>query len=74
VFLSFLVLLWTIEMVRESLGPEMLYLFLYAVILFLVNRNAIIDIFFLLLKQVCMCDKSVVLESLRSGSTTLGVL
>jgi hypothetical protein len=54
VFLSFLVLLWTIETVRESLGPEMLYLFLYAVILFLVNRNAIIDIFFYCLSK-CAC-------------------
>jgi hypothetical protein len=32
------------ETVRESLSPEVLYLFLYAFILFLVNRNAIIDI------------------------------
>jgi hypothetical protein len=45
VFVSFLDLLWTIETVRESLSPEVLYLFLYAFILFLVNRNAIIDIF-----------------------------
>jgi hypothetical protein len=45
VFVRFLGLFWTIEIVRESLGPEVLYLFLYAFILFLVNRNAIIDIF-----------------------------
>jgi hypothetical protein len=38
-------LFWTIEIVRESLGPEVLYLFLYAFILFVVNRNAIFDIF-----------------------------
>jgi hypothetical protein len=44
VFVGFLDLFWTIETVRESLGPEVLYLFLYAFILFLVNRNAIIDI------------------------------
>jgi hypothetical protein len=44
VFVSFLDLFWTIETLRESLGPEVLYLFLYAFILFLVNRNAIIDI------------------------------
>jgi hypothetical protein len=31
--------------VSASLYPEVLYLFLYAFILFLVNRNAIIDIF-----------------------------
>jgi hypothetical protein len=31
--------------VRESLGSEALYLFLYAFILFVVNRNAIFDIF-----------------------------
>jgi hypothetical protein len=45
VFVGSLDLFWTIETVRESLGPEVLYLFLYAFILFLVNRNAIIDIF-----------------------------
>jgi hypothetical protein len=45
VFAGYLGLFWTIEIVRESLGPEVLYLFLYAFILFLVNRNAIIDIF-----------------------------
>jgi hypothetical protein len=45
VIVGFLGLFWTIETVRESLGPEVLYLFLYALILFLVNRNAIIDIF-----------------------------
>jgi hypothetical protein len=31
--------------VRESLAPEVLYLFLYAFILFVVNKNAIFDIF-----------------------------
>jgi hypothetical protein len=31
--------------VRESLGLEVLYLFLYVFILFMVNRNAIFDIF-----------------------------
>jgi hypothetical protein len=45
VFVGSLDLIWTIKIVRESLGPEMLYLFLYACILFLVNRNVIIDIF-----------------------------
>jgi hypothetical protein len=45
VFFRFLGLFWTIETVKESLGPEVLYLFLYAFILFMVNRNAIIDIF-----------------------------
>jgi hypothetical protein len=30
--------------VRKSLGPEVIYLFLYAFILFVVNRNAIFDI------------------------------
>jgi hypothetical protein len=45
VFVGSLDLFWTIETVRESLGPEVLYLFLYAFILSLVNRNAIIDIF-----------------------------
>jgi hypothetical protein len=45
VFVGFLGLFWTIEIVRENLGPKVLYLFLYAFILFLVNRNAIIDIF-----------------------------
>jgi hypothetical protein len=45
VFVDFLGLFWTIETVRESLCLEVLYLFLYAFILFLVNRNALIDIF-----------------------------
>jgi hypothetical protein len=31
--------------VRESLDPEVLYLFICAFILFMVNRNAIFDIF-----------------------------
>jgi hypothetical protein len=44
-FVGFLDLFWTIETVRERLGPEVLYFFLHAFILFLVNRNAIIDIF-----------------------------
>jgi hypothetical protein len=38
-------LLWTRETVKESLSPEVLYLFLYAFILFVVNRNAIFDVF-----------------------------
>jgi hypothetical protein len=45
VFVGFLDLFWTIGTVRESLGPEVLYLFLYAFILFLVDGNAIFDIF-----------------------------
>jgi hypothetical protein len=45
VFVGFLDLYWTRETVRESLGPEVLYLFLYAIILFMVNRNAIFNIF-----------------------------
>jgi hypothetical protein len=31
--------------VRESLGPEVLYLFLHAFISFVINRNAIFDVF-----------------------------
>jgi hypothetical protein len=31
--------------VRESLGLQVLYLFLYAFILFVVNRNAVFDMF-----------------------------
>jgi hypothetical protein len=45
VFVGFLELFWTRETVRESLGPEVLYLFLCAFILFVVNRNAIFDVF-----------------------------
>jgi hypothetical protein len=48
--------------VRESLAREVLYLFLYAFILFVVNRNAILDYLFLLLNQVCMCDQWLVLD------------
>jgi hypothetical protein len=46
-------LFWTREAVRASLGPEVLYLFLYAFILFVVNRN---DIFHLFL---CIASTSV---------------
>jgi hypothetical protein len=74
VFVGLLDLFWTREIVRESLGPEVLYLYLYSFILYLVNRNAIIATFILLLKQVCMCDQWFVLDSMRPGSTTLGVL
>jgi hypothetical protein len=45
VFVGLLDLFWTRETVRESLGPEVLYLFLYAFILFMGNRNAIFNIF-----------------------------
>jgi hypothetical protein len=45
VFVGFLGLFWTREAVRESFSLEVLYLFLYAIILFMVNRNAIFDIF-----------------------------
>jgi hypothetical protein len=45
VFVGFLGLFRTRETVRESLGLEVLYLFLYAFIFFVVNRNAIFDIF-----------------------------
>jgi hypothetical protein len=38
VFVGFLTLFWTREAVRESLGPEVLHLFLYAFVLFVVNR------------------------------------
>jgi hypothetical protein len=34
-FVGFLGLFWTIETVKESLSPEVLYLFLYAFTLFL---------------------------------------
>jgi hypothetical protein len=45
VFVNFLGLFWTRETVRECLGPEVLYLFLYTFILCMVNRNAIFNIF-----------------------------
>jgi hypothetical protein len=45
VFVGLLDLFWTREIVRESLGPEVLYLYLYSFILYLVNRNAIIATF-----------------------------
>jgi hypothetical protein len=47
VFVGFLDLFWTIETVRECLGPEVLYLFLYAFTFFVVNRNAIFNILLL---------------------------
>jgi hypothetical protein len=45
VFVGFLDLFCTREIVIESLSPEVLYLFLYAFILFMVNRNTIFNIF-----------------------------
>jgi hypothetical protein len=55
VLVGFLGLFWIIETVRESLSPEVLYLFLYAFILFMVNRNAIIDIFIFYGLSKCAC-------------------
>jgi hypothetical protein len=74
VFVGFLDLFWTRETVRESLDPEVLYLFLYAFILFVVSRNAIFDIFILLLKQVCMCEQWLAVNLMISVSNPLGVL
>jgi hypothetical protein len=74
VFVGFLDLFWTRETVRGSLDPEVLYLFLYAFILFVVSRNAIFDIFILLLKQVCMCEQWLAVNLMSSVSNPLGVL
>jgi hypothetical protein len=38
-YVGCLALFWTRESVRESLVPKVLYLFLYAFILFLVNKS-----------------------------------
>jgi hypothetical protein len=73
VFVGFLGLFLDQSMCRRKFG-SISYLFLYALILFVVNRNAIFNIFLLLLQQVCMCDQWLVLDLLRSGNTTLGVL
>jgi hypothetical protein len=51
------------------LTPEVLYLFLYAFILFVVNRNAMFDVFILLLKQVCMCEQWLALDLMSSVIT-----
>jgi hypothetical protein len=45
VFVGYLDLFWTRGTMRESLGTEGLYLFIYAIILFVVKRNAIFDEF-----------------------------
>jgi hypothetical protein len=74
VFVGVLDFFWTRETVRESLGLEGLYFFLYAFILFVVNRNAIFDIFNFLLKQVCMCEQWLALDLMSSLSNPLGVL
>jgi hypothetical protein len=39
----------------------------------MVNRNAIFDIFILLLKQVCMCEQWLALDLFSSVSNPLGV-
>jgi hypothetical protein len=44
-YVGCLALFWSREPVRESLAAEVLYLFLYTFILFVVNRNAIFDVF-----------------------------
>jgi hypothetical protein len=54
VFVGFLGLFWTRETLKESLSLEVLYLFLYAFILFVVNRNAIFDVFFYCFSK-CAC-------------------
>jgi hypothetical protein len=74
VFVGFLDLFWIREIVREILGPEVLYLFLYAFILFMVYRNAILIYLFLLLKQVCMCEQWLALDLMSSVSNPLGVI
>jgi hypothetical protein len=56
------------------LTPEVLYLFIYAFILFVVNRNAMFDVFILLLKQVCMCEQWLALDLMNLVSNPLGVL
>jgi hypothetical protein len=61
VFVGFLDLFWTREAVRESLSPEVLYLFPYAFILFVVNRNAIVDVFIFYCLSKCACVSSVLL-------------
>jgi hypothetical protein len=58
VFVGVLDLFWTREIVRESLGPEVLYLFLYAFILFVVNRNAIIGYSYFYCLSKCDCVSS----------------
>jgi hypothetical protein len=58
---------------RESLGPEVPYLFLYAFILFVLAIN-IFSIFILYLKQVYMCDQWLVVDLTSSVNSTLGVL
>jgi hypothetical protein len=74
VFVGFLDLFWTRETMRESLGPVVFYLFLYAFILFVVKRNAILMYLFLLLKQVCVCEQWLALDLMSSLSNPLGVL
>jgi hypothetical protein len=59
---------------RESSGLEVLYSFLYAFILFVVNRNAILVMFILLLNQVGMCDQCLALDLMISVNNPLGVL
>jgi hypothetical protein len=59
---------------ERKLGPEVLYLFLYAFILFAVNRNDILVTFILLLNQVGMCDQCLALDLMSSVNNPLGVL
>jgi hypothetical protein len=44
------------------------------IILFVVNRNAIFDIFIFLLRQMCMCEQWPALDLMSSVSNPLGVL
>jgi hypothetical protein len=74
VFVGFLDFFWTIETVRESLGPEVLYLFYMRLFCLWWIEMLYLIYLFLLLQQVCMCDQLLVLDLLRSGNTTLGVL
>jgi hypothetical protein len=51
-----------------------LYLFIYAFILFVVNRNAIFNVVIFLLKEVCLCEQWLALDLMSSVSNPIGVL
>jgi hypothetical protein len=58
---------------RKFESRSALFIFI-GIILCVVNRNAIFDIFIFLLKQMCMCEQWLALDLMSSVSNPLGVL
>jgi hypothetical protein len=74
VFVGFVGLFQTREGVRESLGPEVLYLFLCAFISFMLARNAILGIFIFIAPRCMLAVQCPRFRSVGSVSYLFGFL